>query len=175
MNGIRIKRAEAKDAQIVAYLGKKTFTETFADLFSADELSAYLDKTFNTEKLLSGLSKEENIFGILFYLDAPVGYYKIKLGQHFDHSADNHSVQLQKIYLLQDYLHLKLGKQMLNHIQNLKEIQDYKMIWLLVLHSNGRAIRFYEREGFEKLKTSFHTIGSQVLEYDLMIKSISYK
>jgi len=61
---------------------------------------------------------------------------------------------------------------MLRHILNLKEIESRKMMWLVVLHTNNRAIQFYGRYGFEKLKTYYHTIGSRLLEYDLMIKKL---
>jgi len=73
-------------------------------------LYAYLDETFNIKKLEGSLLKSQNIFGIFYYLEKPIGYYKVKLGMHYDHSVDEHDVQLQKIYVLQDYLHLGFGK-----------------------------------------------------------------
>ena len=169
-NQIQIKRAGFSDASVISLLGKETFTETFGDLFGTAELSEYLDKTFNISKLQTSLLKEENIFGILYYLGHPVGYYKIKLGEHFDYSADTDCVQLQKIYVLRNYLHLKLGKEMMSDILNLNELKTCKMIWLVVLHTNFRAIRFYEHRGFEKLRKYHHQIGSRQLEYELMTK-----
>jgi len=83
-NQIKIKRAGFSDASVISLLGKKTFTETFGDIFGAAELIEYLDKTFKISKLQTSLLKDENIFGILYYLDQPVGYYKIKLSEHFD-------------------------------------------------------------------------------------------
>jgi diamine N-acetyltransferase len=167
-----IKRATVSDARVISFLAKKTFTETFADLFSKDELYAYLDETFNIGKLERSLLKSQNIFGIFYYVGKPVGYYKIKQGMHYDHSADEHDVQLQKIYVLQDYLHLGFGKEMLIHALNLEEIKDCKMMWLVVLHTNKNATLFYEHHRFEKLKGYYYTIGSQRLEYNLMIKKL---
>jgi diamine N-acetyltransferase len=169
---ISIKRATVSDTQTISFLGKKTFTETFAGLFKQEELKKYLDDTFNVGKLENSLVKNGNIFGILYYLDDPVGYYKVKIGMYNDHSINDNYVQLQKIYILHDYLHLKLGKKMLENILSLKEIRDCKMIWLVVLNTNYRAIKFYENNGFEKLKKTWYTIGLQKLEYELMTKSI---
>lgn len=73
MKGIFIRRAVLTDAHIISFLGRKTFAETFAELFSKEELNVYLEKTFNIEKLKSSLSKVENVFGILYYLGSPVG------------------------------------------------------------------------------------------------------
>lgn len=89
----------------------------------------------------------------------------------YDHSPDANYVQLQKIYVLGDYLHLKLGREMLKNIFSLKEMKDCRIMWLAVLHTNIRAIKFYEHQGFEQLKKYHYQIGSHLLEYELMIKN----
>ena len=169
---IFIKRAGVSDAPIISLLGKQTFTETFGHLFNQSELNKYLDDTFNIKKLESSLLKDRNIFEILYYKDKPVGYYKVKAGMHYDNSLNDKYLQLQKIYILRDNLHLKLGKAMIDNIFYLKEMENCELIWLVVLHSNYRAIKFYENHGFEKLKKYYHTIGLHNLEYELMTKTI---
>lgn len=59
---------------------------------------------------------------------------------------------------------------MMDHIFSLKEISDCETIWLMVLDTNYRAIKFYENQGFKKLKKYHYTIGKQRLEYDLMAR-----
>ena len=167
-----VKTALVSDAPTISYLGRKTFTETFAHLFNYDELNNYLDDTFNISKLENSLLKNQNVFGILHYSHKPIGYYKVKIGSHYDNSFNEDFAQLQKIYILQDYLELKLGIVMMDHILNLKEIRKCKTIWLVVLRTNSRAVHFYLNQGFRKIDNYYYTIGSQRLEYDLITKNI---
>jgi diamine N-acetyltransferase len=169
---IFIRRANASDASVISFMGKQTFTETFAHLFTESELKAYLDNTFNEKKLAASLSKPGNIFGMVFFLDKPVGYYKLKAGSHYDIATDDAYAQLQKIYVLKDYLGLKLGKYMIQDIYGLPEVKVIQRIWLVVLYTNARAIKFYGNQGFYKLKKYFYIIGEHRLEYELMIKKL---
>jgi diamine N-acetyltransferase len=167
---ISIKKAHLSDAPVISFLGRQTFSETFSGLFTHHDLNEYLNATFGIRKLEASLSKNENIFGIIFYSEKPVGYYKIKLGFDYNHKADDKFIQLQKIYILKSHLHLKLGRLMMDHIFSQKEIADCETTWLVVLNTNYRAIKFYGNQGFKKLKKYHYTIGKQRLEYDLMVR-----
>lgn len=169
---IAIRTAIVSDAPTISFLGRKTFTETFAHLFNKEELNDYLDNTFDQAKLEKSILKNQNIFGILYLSDVPAGYYKIKKGLHYDQSINEDSVQLQKIYILHDYLNLKLGNVMMDHIMYLKEIAVCKTMWLLVLSTNARAVHFYLKQGFKKISDYYYTIGSRRLAYDLMSKNM---
>jgi diamine N-acetyltransferase len=97
---ISVKRALVSDAATISFLGKKTFTETFANLFNREELNEYLNTTFSIMKLENSLSISQNIFGVLYYENEPVGYYKIKVGLGYDNLLSEKCCQLRKIYIL---------------------------------------------------------------------------
>jgi ribosomal protein S18 acetylase RimI-like enzyme len=172
---IHIKKAEFADASVISFLGKHTFRETFGYLFSEKELDTYLDNTFSLRKLETSLLKPSNIFGILYYFGNPVAYYKVKINSDYEDSILTNRAQLQKIYILKDYLGKKLGNPLLENIFSLEEIAIGELIWLVVLQTDRRAIAFYENHGFKKLKKYYHTIGQYNLEYDLMTKPKSPK
>jgi diamine N-acetyltransferase len=169
---ITVRRAEVEDALLISVIAKQTFTETFGELFSQAELDNYLISTFNLEKIESSIRKPSNTFGLLNYYDKSVGYYKLKLESNFELPPNPKEAQLQKIYVLKEYWGKKLGEVLLEHIFQLNEIQNIDKMWLAVLHTNVRAIKFYENNGFVKLKKYYHTIGQHHLKYELMIKSI---
>ncbi len=99
---ISIKRAFISDAHTISNLGKQTFIETFGHLFDQDELGEYLDLTFNPEKLRISLSKNRNIFGILYYFGKPIGYYKVKMGMDYNNLPNEKYSQLQRFTFLEN-------------------------------------------------------------------------
>jgi ribosomal protein S18 acetylase RimI-like enzyme len=167
---IKIRKATQMDAVIIADLGRMTFTETFGYLFTPEELDEYLLKTFNDKKMCDSLSKQDNIYGIAYWNDFPVGYYKLKLNSTYEEQVLSPMVQLQKIYLLKSHLDKQIGKQLMLHLLSLPEISNIDCMWLLVLDSNERALRFYEASGFNKKGKRSFQIGTRQLQYDLMTK-----
>jgi ribosomal protein S18 acetylase RimI-like enzyme len=169
---IFITKADISDAAAIASLGKITFTETFGDLFTKQELEDYLVKTFNFEKILNSLKKQNNKYWIAFNDDNPVGYAKIKLYSNIVGMGNIEQIQLQKIYILKAYLNIKIGSALLKEIMASKELKTGSLVWLVVLSTNERAIRFYEKSGFTKFKKHYHQIGKTNFEYELMIREI---
>jgi diamine N-acetyltransferase len=85
---------------------------------------------------------------LAYYFNEPVGYFKLKLDSYFEES-ERKQIQLQKIYVLKDYLNKKVGGALLQHIFELQELRDYQVIWLNVLYTNDRAIYFMKNIGLE--------------------------
>jgi diamine N-acetyltransferase len=170
---IEVKKAEFEDAEYISLLGRITFRETFGHLFSIqEELETYLNDTFSVEKIRSSIMKENNVFWLAFVDDLPIGYAKFKKKSWFDDAEREAVSQVQKIYILKDFLKLKLGFNLYQHIENEAISLDSKLLWLVVLHTNDRAIKFYEKIGFEKTRQHFFDIGSQHFQFELMVKKI---
>lgn len=169
---ILVKKAQVNDARHIAGLGRTTFQETFGHLFPvAAELEIYLQNTFSVEKIASSLAKDNNVFWLAWDGQTPVGYAKLKIKSwHNDEETEGVS-QLQKIYVLQAYLDQKIGKLLYETLEQEVLKIGSKKLWLVVLHTNEKAIRFYEKAGFVKTQKHYYTIGSQKFEFELMSKS----
>jgi diamine N-acetyltransferase len=169
---IFIRRADISDSAIIASLGRITFTETFGNLFTKPELEDYLLKTFNVENISYSLGKKNNIYWLAFEDENPVGYAKIKLNSKVEEIDNEEQIQLQKIYVLKEYLDQKIGSALMKEILTCEIINKGTVLWLAVLHSNERAILFYEKFGFKKFKKHYHQIGALNFKYEIMIKAI---
>jgi diamine N-acetyltransferase len=170
---IEIRKATDADAAVIALLGRVTFTETFGHLFPIKaELETYFTHTFSVNKIRSSLQKENNVFWLAFADELPVGYAKFKKKSWFDDAHKEGVSQLQKIYVLKDFLQHKIGFSLYQLIENEAIGHQSHQLWLVVLNSNQNAISFYEKLGFEKEKIHFFEIGSQQFQFELMVKSI---
>ncbi|MEL7530960.1 MAG: GNAT family N-acetyltransferase [Bacteroidota bacterium] len=168
-----IRIAQTQDAPIIALLARLTFSETFGDLFAdKNDLRVYLDQTFGVAKIKQGLSKPNNCFAIAYFNDLPVGYGKLKYSSPSDFVELPALGQLQKLYVLQAFLSQKIGLQLQNFLFAEAQAKEVKSIWLSVLDTNLRAIRFYQKSGFQELGKFQFQIGKELFDFTAMLKSL---
>ena len=169
MNGLEIRLAKKEDAQFIALLGRTTFTETFGHFFrDQKDLIDYYNLTFSVQKIEDGIEKPNNLFWIAFANRLPVGYAKLKLHSNSEFIESKGACQLQKIYVLKDFLSMNIGLELQRSLlEKAKELR-FTEIWLSVLNSNERAIRFYEKSGFEEVGNHDFQIGKENFEFVAM-------
>ncbi len=173
MNQIEVRLANDGDSQNIALLGRITFAETFGHLFNdRDDLLTYLDETFSVQKIKNSISKTNNIYWIALLNDLPVGYSKIKLHSKSEFIDSIDICQLQKIYVLKDFLSFKIGSEMQYFIVNESKELGFRKIWLSVLSSNDRAINFYRKHEFYNIGKHNFQIGKENFEFIAMCKDL---
>ena len=170
---MQIRIAKTGDAASIASLGKQTFTETFGHLFrDEDELHFYLQNTFSTAKISSSLNKPNNVFWIAFVEKKAVGYAKLKLDSPSPFIEEKKVSQLQKIYVLKEYLSMKIGFKLQDALLSKAKEKGADTIWLSVLISNERAIGFYLKNGFELIGNHDYQIGKERFNFKAMAKKL---
>ena len=173
MNTIEIKLAKKEDAKFIALLGRMTFTETFGHFFrDQKDLIDYYNLTFSVQKIEDGIKKPNNIFWIAFVNRLPVGYAKLKLYSNSEFIESKDVCQLQKIYVLKDFLSMKIGFGLQDLLLKKAKELNFNKIWLSVLNSNERAINFYKKNGFEKIGNHDFQIGKENFEFVAMKKNL---
>lgn len=171
---MRIVEATTSDATYIALLARITFTETFGHFFSdKTDLYQYLDQTFGVQKIRNSIEKPNNIFWLAYIDELPVGYAKLKLNSPSQFTDVKNVCQLQKIYVLKDFLSKKVGHSLQNELLKRAIASNSKKIWLSVLKSNIRAVKFYEKNGFETIGDHDFQIGKEHFEFQAMVKSLT--
>ncbi len=170
---IEISIAKMSDAPFIALLGRITFTETFGHLFrDKNDLLNYFEQTFSVAKIANGIQKSNNVFWIAKVDDLPVGYAKLKLDSTSQFIQETNICQLQKIYVLKDFLSLKIGFQLQDTLMEKAKEKGYSKIWLSVLEENTRAVNFYKRNAFESVGNHDFQIGKENFHFMAMAREL---
>lgn len=167
---LEIRRASDADAPTVALLGRITFAETFGYLFTkhSGDLRDYLDCTFNVAKIRNSIAEAGNWYWLSFLDGLPVGYAKLKYPSPAPQLPKDDPAQLQKIYVLREYVGAGIGKPLFEvALKETAQIGVHTLI-LYVLKENARAVHFYEKQGMKVAGEATHAIGAQTFHFHLM-------
>ena len=77
MNALKITKATIDDVLTLQTIGRQTFSETFADVNSEENMKKYLDESFATAKLSAELSNPSSYFYLALLDEKVVGYLKL--------------------------------------------------------------------------------------------------
>jgi diamine N-acetyltransferase len=167
---LSVRTASADDNEVIGQLGRTTFAETFGDLFITHhrDLKRYLDATFAPTKIAASIAKRSNRFWVMDWDGTPIGYAKLKLESRHPAVDGQSTAQLQKIYVLHDYLNCRAGKGLHDALLRSAREEHRDILWLMALEGNRRASDFYRRHGWQCAAKDTHRIGAQLFTYDVL-------
>lgn len=169
MSQIIIAEAARTHASYITAIGRTTFLKSFGHLFKKrDELFGYLDYIFNEDKIARSLQKEDNIYLLAWKDNEVIGFAKLKKHSLNDHFETVSQVELQKLYVLPSYQSMGAGQSLMNRVKSIIRELSPDYIWLDAQIGNGKAIKFYEENGFKKMDTNLFLIGTHLFECYLM-------
>ena len=146
---ILIRRATEQDAPIVAEIGRVTVRAAHKASCSVADMDVYMAAHYNDAAILEELSDPANIYHLMYYGGRAVGFSKIVLNAPHANITDKNVTKLDRIYLYSDLFGKQLGYHLLNHNIALSKEEGQAGIWLFTWVGNTRAIKFYERTGFD--------------------------
>jgi ribosomal protein S18 acetylase RimI-like enzyme len=166
---IEIKKATLEDLFSIQSISKQSFTETFASINTPENMEKYLQENFNTTQVTSEISNPDSLFYLAYSDSIPVGYLKVNFGAAQTEDLEEPTLEIQRIYVLQDFHGKKIGQLLLD--QAVKVAHQYRVdyIWLGVWEENHKAIHFYTKNGFLTFDKHIFTLGDDQ-QTDLLMK-----
>jgi ribosomal protein S18 acetylase RimI-like enzyme len=156
------KICSQSNLQELVEISRKTFISAFEKQNNPEDFKAYINKAFSKEQLNKELSLPNVSFYFVYKGNVLVGYFKLNEKEAQTEPFDDTSIEIERIYVLEEFQGQQLGKEMLQKIIEMAKQSKKKFIWLGVWEKNTLAIRFYERYGFEKFGTHPYIIGNDV-------------
>jgi diamine N-acetyltransferase len=166
---LSFRSCDQNDLMELLSISRSTYYNSFIADNTAENMQLYLDSAFSRNTLTEELEKNESEFYFVSLMDVVVGYFKINWGDAQKDMKGKDAIEIERIYVLKEFQRKKLGRQMLEKIIEIAKHKSVKYIWLGVWEKNIKAIRFYDRNSFEKFGTHDFMLGNE-RQTDLLMK-----
>lgn len=171
MNSIAIKKIGLEQLVPLQEIGRKTFYDTFFESDSEESMNAYLATSFSTEKLTAELENPNSEFYFATQNEVVIGYMKINFGPAQTELNDENSLEIERIYVLQDYHGKQVGQLLFEKAIAIAKSNHCDYIWLGVWEENHRALQFYTKNGFVAFDKHIFVLGEEE-QTDIMMKLV---
>lgn len=149
-----LRQLTEADAAMLAKIGGQTLLESHGHSAPAEVMQEYVNRSFREEACRTELSDPANVFYGAFHNSELAGYSKITLSAPHPAVLLHPVTKLERLYLLQAFHGLEWGRQLLQQAIAFSKAADEKGAWLDVWKGNEKAIRFYQKHGFETIAES---------------------
>ena len=173
MSNITLKKLSIANVAQLQKIGMATFSETFTEFNTTENLNKYLVESFSIEKLSSEINNTHSEFYLA--LDDvkddtnAIGYLKVNFGESQTELKDSKSLEIERIYVLKEYQGKNVGQLLYQKALTIAKQSNVEYIWLGVWEKNVRAINFYKKNGFVTFDTHIFKLGDEQ-QTDFMMK-----
>jgi len=167
-----ISLADSSHISSLAKLSEKTFRDAFAQLNKKQDFEDYVANSFTEKQIRSEILDEAATFFIAKAKDQWVGYAKLYQGHPPDCIKELPSVELSRLYAMQQYIGCGIGSALVKACMNFAHTKAYKSIWLGSWKKNKRGNAFYKNMQFEIAGIKTFVLGSDIQEDYVFAKSL---
>lgn len=166
---VEILQVSITEVELLRTISVQTFTETFAHHNTESDMQKYVSENLSLEQLSKELNSKDSEFYFLRVNQEIVGYLKLNKGESQTEIKNKSSLEIERIYVKQEFHGKHFGKQLLQKAIKIAKEQHYQYIWLAVWERNLKAIAFYTKHGFIEFDKHTFQLGDD-LQIDIMMK-----
>jgi diamine N-acetyltransferase len=166
---LEISRAKPSELTELRELSIKTFRDAFAAVNTEKNMDLYMNASFNESRLRDELATPTAHFYFCRFDSKPIGYMKLNFAPSQTDINDPISLEVERIYVRQEFQNLKAGQFLLNKAIEIAIANQLKYLWLGVWEHNVRAINFYNKHGFQRASTHSFMLGTDH-QIDIIMK-----
>jgi len=147
MLNIDYRRATIADAKKLSILYKQVYIHTYGTEGVSDEFANFITKQFAVDRLEQLIHQSPDHIIVAAYSNNLVGVAELAFNKRSP-IGDIVAPELSKLYILDWFCGKGIGYRLLQEAERTAASKGHEQIWLWVLHSNQRAISFYERQQY---------------------------
>jgi diamine N-acetyltransferase len=157
-----IRRAGPEDAEALAAIGARTFSDTFAHLYPPEDLTLFLEDAYGLERTRRDLADPAKAAWLVEADGAAVGYAQAGPCELPHPEVGPSCLELKRFYMLKAWQGGGVGGRLFADVMAWLERDGTRDIWIGVWSENHGAQRFYDRHGFAKVGEYGFRVGSTV-------------
>ncbi len=157
---------------MLAGLGARTFSETFAADNTPEDMAAYLAESFSLARQTAELADPASTFLIAEVGGLAAGYAQLHAGEPAEGVGGAKPVELVRLYVSREWLGRGVGEAWMRACLDEARQAGHETIWLGVWERNGRALAFYRKWGFRAVGEHVFQLGSDPQRDILMERAV---
>lgn len=161
---ISYRKASEEDAQEIKDLLYSSWTNTYTDTFTQDEINKITSKWHAVEFLIGQMHSQDGFFLVAENANSIIGMC------NGTYKEADWSLNINKIHVLPNFHGQGVGTEMMK--QAIALYPELKKVTLEVEVKNVQAIGFYEKQGFKETGKTEFTVEGITIPCLIMEKSI---
>lgn len=157
-----IRFAGIKDIPLIRDLTFQVWPQTYSSILTKDQIEYMLEMMYSESSLEKQMTDEACTFLVISDNNFPVGFASIS-------EVEPQNWKLHKIYILPSQQGKGTGKNLLDFILDYIKSNNGNLLYLQV-NRNNKAKEFYERLGFEVIRTADVDIGNGYFMNDYIME-----
>ena len=168
---MKIRKININDLEKLRNLSIQTFRETFDEVNTEEDMQKYLDENLSLERLKSELENPNSEFYFLENNNEILGYLKLNFKDAQTEKVEENHFEIERIYVLKAFLGKKIGQILFDEAIEIGKEKNLDYVWLGVWEENHKALKFYNKNGFEIFGKHDFVLGEDV-QTDLLMKRL---
>ena len=164
-----IQRATETDLSDLQSISILTFCQAFAQFNTADDMQLYLENCLSIEQLNKEMATDASSFFLAKIEGETIGYLKLNCYNSDQNDLEGQGLEIERIYVVEEYHGTGIGQELYSLAVERATETHATHLWLGVWEHNPRAIRFYEKLGFEPFGTQQFILGKDI-QTDILMR-----
>ena len=171
--GISVRTCNSKDIDTLVSLGIKTFRDTFDEFNSPENMILYINQTFTRKIIELEMKEPGTVFFLAFDGRKAAGYAKVRNSRVPDGLNHSNALEIERLCAHAHYVGKRVGHLLMQTCLAFAKKKGHSALWLGVWENNGRAISFYEKNGFVRFGQHTFMLGKDAQTDWLMKKELT--
>ncbi|MFE2774823.1 GNAT family N-acetyltransferase [Aerococcus urinaeequi] len=147
----RLQQCTLADVDELRAVSIETYTDTFGEFNSDENMRIYLEDAYNREKLTAELAETNSQFFFLRVNNETMGYLKLNVSEAQSEYVGDNLLEVERIYVRTAFLRHGYGTKLIQAAEEIARSLGVAGIWLGVWEHNQRALNFYSKMGFRHI------------------------